>query len=530
MFLFFEGLVSELRREFNVRTFNIEPQMVITSIRLFPSDYDYSPQTLRSDTAYVIDYRTLRKYDPHVPLAPLICAIHPDSDLETIFFRERPAALVACRSTEELLAALSNRLYVYGGRSSTFADTSRELLSCDNAQELLAAGFRILGNPIIVTDQTQRIVLHTDPTFVSDPHYQEILDMRSLPTGHLDAGAYFWSGGDIHKNSMVVSEGLGELPSVICKELSVGSRTVGFLQVFQYIRDFREEDANAVDMLGNLLAVEFNRHPELRSPNRERQTELFIRAVLDNTLMAPEHIRRQQAAMGLDNDFYYHAAVAMVRSRDQIVPTSYEDLGRTMAAELPNTISLVYHNSILLLIRSRKEDGFTKDSAAALIPFLEKYHLVLGVSNCFRDIRDIRKQAFLARKSIRFGMTFAPEQPVYWYRDHATFYMIEQCLKADDITTFCMPEVLRLHQYCKGTGNDELLNTLRVYLKHGHSKSQTAAELYIHVNTVKYRITQIENILGLALDNTETSLRLMLSLRFLEYSEHFADYEPVLNN
>ena len=121
MFLFLESLVNELRKEFSVRTFNIEPQMVITSIELFPADYDYSSQTLRSDVAYVIDYRKLRKYDPHVSLAPLICVIHRDSEPDPVFFRKRPVALVTCRSTEELLAELSNLLYFYGGRSSTFA-------------------------------------------------------------------------------------------------------------------------------------------------------------------------------------------------------------------------------------------------------------------------------------------------------------------------------------------------------------------------------------------------------------------------
>ena len=526
MFLFFEGLINELRKEFNVRAYNVEPQMVVTSIEAFPADYDNSPIALRRDTAYVLDYRKLRKYDPHVSFcAPLICAMHPDTVPDEVFFRERPVALVTCKSMEELLVSLSNRLYIYGGKSSAFADTARELLDCDTAEELLAAGFRILGNPIVVTDRNQRILMYTDPTHISDQHYREIVDMKALPTGHLDASAYFWSG-EVHKNSMVVSEGAGELPTVICKTLSVGSRIIGYIQVFQFLRDFTEDDANAVDMLGNLLAVEFNRHPDRRSSSQERQTELFLRAILDETLMAPEYIRRQRAALGFDQACSYTVATAVVRSRDLIAPIPYEDLGHTIAAELQNTISIVYHNSILLLIRVKKAGDFTPEKAEVLLPYLEKYHFVLGVSNDFTDIRDIRKQAYLARKSLRFGLSFDSEKTVFFYKDYAIYHMIEQALKTDTLDVFCMPEVLRLYEYCRETGNDELIKTLSLYLKYGNSKSQTAAQLFVHVNTVKYRITQIENILGFSLDNSDTALRLMLSLRILEYSERFQEYEP----
>ena len=527
MFLFFEDLVKELRKSFNVRAYNIESQMVITAVELFPSDYDYSPQALRSDAAYVVDYRMLRKYDPHVPLAPLICAVYPDAEPETVFFRERPVAVVTCNGTEELLAALANHLYVYGGKSSSFADTARELLTCDSAEELLEAGFRVLGNPIIVTDRTQRILLHTDPMRVGDPHYRDIIDMRLLPTGHLDAGSFFWSGGDIHKNSMVVSKGQGDLPDVICKALSVGSRIIGYLMVFQYLRDFTEDTSTAVDMLGNLLAVELNRHPERHPRTQERQIELFLRSILDEMIQDPEQVRRQQAALGFDQKAYYCIAQAMVRKRDHIVPLSYEDISRAMAAELQNTVGIVYHNSILLLIRCRDESGFSPERAAKLAPYLEKYSLVMGVSNCFRDIREIRKHTFLARKSIRFGMDLDPEASVYYYKDYSIYYIIEQCLKSDSVDTFCMPEILRLYDYCREIGNDELLNTLRVYLKYGHSKSQTAAELFVHVNTVKYRVSQIENILQMSLDSSENSLKLMLSLKFLEFCGHFDEYEPI---
>ncbi len=45
--------------------------------------------------------------------------------------------------------------------------------------------------------------------------------------------------------------------------------------------------------------------------------------------------------------------------------------------------------------------------------------------------------------------------------------------------------------------NPELLRTLRVYLRNGLSRARTAAELYVHPNTVDYRLRRISELTGL---------------------------------
>jgi sugar diacid utilization regulator len=46
-------------------------------------------------------------------------------------------------------------------------------------------------------------------------------------------------------------------------------------------------------------------------------------------------------------------------------------------------------------------------------------------------------------------------------------------------------------------GNPELLRTLRIYMRNGLSRARTAAELYVHPNTVDYRLRRIARLTGL---------------------------------
>jgi len=62
-------------------------------------------------------------------------------------------------------------------------------------------------------------------------------------------------------------------------------------------------------------------------------------------------------------------------------------------------------------------------------------------------------------------------------------------------------------------GGGDLVKTLEVFFEHNGNLSQAAEALYIHRNTLIYRMERIAEITGLDLDNTETRLAVQLALR-----------------
>jgi PucR C-terminal helix-turn-helix domain/GAF domain/GGDEF-like domain len=64
--------------------------------------------------------------------------------------------------------------------------------------------------------------------------------------------------------------------------------------------------------------------------------------------------------------------------------------------------------------------------------------------------------------------------------------------------------------------NGCLLKTLRMYLANGSSLSLAARALGVHVHTVQYRLTKLEELTGLSLHNSEDRLTLELALRIFD--------------
>ncbi len=59
----------------------------------------------------------------------------------------------------------------------------------------------------------------------------------------------------------------------------------------------------------------------------------------------------------------------------------------------------------------------------------------------------------------------------------------------------------------------ELLSTLQCFLEHDQSMARTAAALYVHPNTVLYRIHRVENVLGMDLRRTENLTQVFLGMK-----------------
>ena len=74
----------------------------------------------------------------------------------------------------------------------------------------------------------------------------------------------------------------------------------------------------------------------------------------------------------------------------------------------------------------------------------------------------------------------------------------------------CHPAVAALRQYDRDN-HAALLHTLRCYLEHEQNTQKTAQALYIHRNSLLYRLERIQQLTAVDLSSPEERLRLSLS-------------------
>jgi hypothetical protein len=119
-----------------------------------------------------------------------------------------------------------------------------------------------------------------------------------------------------------------------------------------------------------------------------------------------------------------------------------------------------------------------------------------------------------AYREARLALDIRPwnEEPVIDVGALGAFRLIIGATSSADAVEFSRRSLAAVREHDTKRGGN-LLPTLRTFLATGMSIGATAKELHVHVHTVQYRLSKIEELSGLSLRDCEERLTLELSLR-----------------
>lgn len=517
MYISIEELARELARNAAIQPYNLDRfQTVISQIKMLPLDYDPDLSLIDKETLYLCEYWQLKQFSPHMDMPPFLCVVENNVSPNELFFSNRVCLVAYGSRLLDIMLALVNSMYDFGCKSSLITEISRSFLLCHNIEELITEGYRALKNPLIITNRDQKIICSTSPDLVSSPIYRDIIKTEYLPVGHpiVESMTPSWNSVDLP----FLTKGKADLFPIICKPLIQGRTTVGYFHLLQTNQEFGEDDFNICELLGNLLTPAIWDKDKLRPKSNEQITERFLRDVLDNLLGDDESAQAKMRSLGIHFKKYVYAMVVNMHENPFGHRILFSELCSMIRNSLPASHSFLYKNSVFTVLESDEEILDWKSFLSPLTRQLKDYDLILGISNASDSILNLRSIGFQCREAIQLGEKMHPKDNIHFYKDYSIYYMMELCLKNDELSALCSPELLRLLKHCKDD-NSTLLETLKIYLECSRSKTETAKRLFVHVNTVKYRISQIQEILQLDLSDDPTAFRLSLSMKMIEYAE-----------
>ena len=120
--------------------------------------------------------------------------------------------------------------------------------------------------------------------------------------------------------------------------------------------------------------------------------------------------------------------------------------------------------------------------------------VVVGVGSTVRDVKEIAQSYALASNALRYAEVFAARGKVHSYREFVLVKMLE------DLTPQKMEEYraeLMNEAAAEIFEDEEMLNTAEEFLLSSLNVSETSRNLYMHRNTLLYRLDKIEKATGL---------------------------------
>lgn len=153
-----------------------------------------------------------------------------------------------------------------------------------------------------------------------------------------------------------------------------------------------------------------------------------------------------------------------------------------------------------------------------------KYHISMkaGVGTSYEYIEEFKKSYQEAKNALSISKIATKEQKVYFYENLGIYSLIAQISNGkflDDYVESRIGKLIKADNMQEG----ELCETLETYLEHNCNANATAEALFIHRNTMRYRMDKIKRILDDDINDMSVFLELKLAFAIKRYRDNRED-------
>ncbi|OGO06109.1 MAG: hypothetical protein A2Y73_04645 [Chloroflexi bacterium RBG_13_56_8] len=137
---------------------------------------------------------------------------------------------------------------------------------------------------------------------------------------------------------------------------------------------------------------------------------------------------------------------------------------------------------------------------------------LVGISRLVTGMEGLRDAVCQAMDALALGQHISGRKGPYHYEELGLYRLLAGLRNREELKAFCEETLGELIRYDELRGTD-LLYTLEVFFDQNTNASQAAKALYVHRNTLNYRLQRIVEITGLDLNNAEARLALQLAIK-----------------
>lgn len=141
--------------------------------------------------------------------------------------------------------------------------------------------------------------------------------------------------------------------------------------------------------------------------------------------------------------------------------------------------------------------------------------LILAFGRLYADCRNVRKSCREASSALRIADKVRCFTTVHY--KNLGIYNLLLHIEDEDVLRGCYHDILDpLLEYDR-ENNSLLLPTVRAYLLCNGNITKTAQDIFVHRNTLLYRLNQIRDLTGWDLEDARTRMNLLVSILVREY-------------
>lgn len=241
-------------------------------------------------------------------------------------------------------------------------------------------------------------------------------------------------------------------------------------------------------------------------------TELFLKAILDNQLSDPEIIRLNfNETLANKADKYCLLIVEANNLSTRQLKTALSSIFHKEILEYRNYCTIIWSYSFTEYFSIYSYPEFQK--------LLKKYELHAALSNGFLDSAMLRNAYLQCREAMRLYSSLYPAEYFSQYDEIIVAHLADIASKQNiSLIGLIHPSILWIQEYDR-ENHTEYLRTLIAYISQNYNISKTSTVLNLHRNTVYMQIKYLKEHFLIDFDNYKLQYKIQISITLLCYLE-----------
>ena len=281
---------------------------------------------------------------------------------------------------------------------------------------------------------------------------------------------------------------------------------------YDYVAFAEGNDAGSTALCA-LAAVAFDESKQ--SYDEKHNKAAFIKNIIsDNILPSDVYVRAKELHFVTDDP----RCVILVRMLDNQDVAAVELVKKLFPAHQSDFVMSVNENDIVIVKRLSTPDSL--DEAIAVSENVRKrlqqelgIHTAVGISTVAEHLRELADRYKEAQVAIEVGSIFEPEKNIVKYDALGLGRIIYQL--PTRLCEMFLNEVFKKNPI--ETLDEDTLETIDRFFENNLNVSETSRRLYVHRNTLVYRLEKIKKLTGLDLREFDHAIVFKVALMVKQY-------------
>ena len=282
-----------------------------------------------------------------------------------------------------------------------------------------------------------------------------------------------------------------------------------------YILDARGSSEDTY-MLGK-IAVSQLQHLIVAYKERFDRNNFFQNLLLDNMLLVDIYNRAKK----LHIEAVARRAVFLIETDRDKDSAATELLNGMFSAQVGDYITAVDESSVILIKELEEDEDYSKmDQVANTIVDMMNTEAMTNVRVAYgtivNELKEVSKSYKEAKMALDVGKIFYAEKKVTAYNTLGIGRLIYQL--PINLCRIFIDEIFGSN--VPGELDEETLTTINKFFENNLNVSETSRQLYVHRNTLVYRIEKLEASTGLDIRTFEDALTFKIALMVVSYMKY----------